>query len=233
MGFVLHVLRREDLLLDVGANVGVYSVLAAGGCGAAVMAFEPVSGTADSLEANVRLNDMGDRVEVRRCAVGSVAGSVEVSTDRDATNRVLTGLRMEDGEGGRPTASVPVERVDDIDLSNRKQGCDESRIVMKIDVEGYEVEVLSGAERLLASDELLAVVIEINGSGDAFGHSDGQILEMLASAGLTEVSYDPIRRELSERPTSDQTRIFVRDVAEVRRRIASAPRVQLGIGVDI
>lgn len=104
---------------------------------------------------------------------------------------------------------------------------------MKVDVEGYEVEVLKGAERLLAMDALLAVIIEINGSGDAFGHSDAQILEMLVGAGLNEVSYDPIRRELSERPSPDQTRIFVRDVAEVRRRIAAAPRVRLGIGVDI
>lgn len=233
MGFVLHVLKRDELLLDVGANVGVYSILAAGGCEADVIAFEPVAGTADSLEANVRLNDLGERVEVRRCAVGSVAGAVEVSTDRDSTNRVLTSDGMAEGAGRRPKASVAVERIDDIELSGRARGRDESRIVMKVDVEGYEVEVLKGAERLLAMDALLAVIIEINGSGDAFGHSDAQILEMLVGAGLNEVSYDPIRRELSERPSPDQTRIFVRDVAEVRRRIAAAPRVRLGIGVDI
>jgi FkbM family methyltransferase len=230
MGFVLHTLRPDELLLDVGANVGVYTVLAAGGCGARVIAFEPVPGTADRLEANVRLNDLGERVEVRRRVVGSAVGFVEVTTDRDSTNRVLQGRGSTDDASERPTASVQVLRLDDVDVSG---GRETPRFLIKVDVEGYEVEVLDGAEALLRRDELLAVIIEINGSGEAFGHPDELILERLERAGLTEVTYDPIRRELREQASPDQTRIFVRDVAEVRRRIENAPRVRLGIGVDI
>jgi FkbM family methyltransferase len=230
MGFLLHVLRPQDLLLDVGANVGVYAVLAAGGCGADVIAFEPVSETARNLEVNIRINDLGGSVETRRCVVGRASGSVEVSTDRDTTNRVVDGQRASEDGSIRPTERIRSERLDDVDVIRTDP---EARVFLKVDVEGFEVEVLEGAARLLHDPNLLAVIIEINGSGATFGHSDERILEVLAQAGFTEVTYDPIRRSLVERPSPDATRIFVRDVDQVLRRIETASRVRLGIGVDI
>jgi FkbM family methyltransferase len=229
MGLVLHAMRREDLLIDVGALIGMYTLLAAGGCGANVIAFEPVPAVADRLEENVRLNNFGGFVEVRRSAVGGEAGFVQMSTHRDV-NYVVTGRGLTDDSRRVSNVNVPLERLDDVGLSKQPK---ESRIFLKVDVEGFEVEVLKGAEALLRRDELLAVIIEINGSGKAFGHPDELILERLESAGLTEVTYDPLRRELREQTSPDQTRIFVRDIEEVRRRIETAPRVRLGIGVDI
>jgi len=42
MGFLLHFLRKDDLFLDVGANIGSYTVLAGGAVGAKSISFEPV-----------------------------------------------------------------------------------------------------------------------------------------------------------------------------------------------
>jgi hypothetical protein len=61
MAFVLHVLRGGDLFVDVGANIGSYTVLAAAGAGAACLAFEPGSAAFAWLERNVRLNGSGQR----------------------------------------------------------------------------------------------------------------------------------------------------------------------------
>src|ERR1700739_1067728 len=53
MGFLLHLLRPNDLFLDVGANVGSYTILASRVCGARVIAFEPDPGAAKALRRNI------------------------------------------------------------------------------------------------------------------------------------------------------------------------------------
>src|SRR5581483_7903411 len=71
MAFVVHALRQGDVFVDVGANVGSYTVLAAGVSGARCIALEPVPSTFDSLLDNVRLNDLTARVECHNVAAGS------------------------------------------------------------------------------------------------------------------------------------------------------------------
>src|SRR4029079_10392991 len=68
MGFALCVLRPGDLLLDVGANLGSYTVLAGAGVGCRVVALEPSSDTYKRLVANVRSNRIADRVTALRIA---------------------------------------------------------------------------------------------------------------------------------------------------------------------
>lgn len=70
MGFVLHALRPGELFVDVGANIGSYTVLAAGAVGADVVAVEPVPTTFAVLRRNVCLNDLVDRVFLRERRVG-------------------------------------------------------------------------------------------------------------------------------------------------------------------
>ena len=230
MGFALHVLGPDDLFLDVGANVGVYTVLAAGACGTDVIAFEPASRAADDLAANVRINGLAGRVEVRRCAVGRSAGIVEITADRDSTNQVIPRTDPASGAVSGRREQVRVEALDDLEIVRDSEL---RRIVVKIDVEGYEVEVLEGARQLLRDPTLLGVLIEINGSGAAFGHSDQRILDLLAEAGLSEVIYDPIHRRLTTGSTREQMRLFVRDLPEAVRRVEAAPRIRLGIGLDL
>ena len=52
MAFVLHALRPDDLFADIGANIGVYSVLAAKNAGASVIAVEPIPSTSVHLKNN-------------------------------------------------------------------------------------------------------------------------------------------------------------------------------------
>ena len=67
MAFVLHVLRPSDKFIDVGANVGSYTVLAAGAVGSRVLAVEPIPTTFGFLRRNVALNGLGELV---RCWQG-------------------------------------------------------------------------------------------------------------------------------------------------------------------
>lgn len=134
MAFVLHLLRPGDVFLDVGANVGSYTVLAAGASGASVVAFEPDPKSAADLARNVAANSLEDRVTVRVAAVGASSGSAFLTVGAGPENRIAASGQS-------------------VDLVMHAT-------CMKLDVEGHETAVLEGAARLLSDPRLLAVAIE-------------------------------------------------------------------------
>jgi hypothetical protein len=86
MAFTLHFLRPGDLFLDVGANIGSYTLLASGVCKAKAISFEPDSQTMALLRRNIDLNRLHECVELKEAAVGAEEGEVEFTTGRDTGN---------------------------------------------------------------------------------------------------------------------------------------------------
>lgn len=213
MAFVLHTLREDELFVDVGANVGVYSVLAAAAVGARAVAFEPQADVFESLLRNVRLNGIQSRVEAIHGAVGAEAGTLWLGTLQGPA----TGVAASDAER---TVEVPAVTLDGV-LAGR------SAHMIKIDVEGFETLVLRGAQRTLANPSLRALLVEINGSDRRFGASGDNVERQLAAHGFRPVAYDPARRELTpiaEIKLTDCNTIFVRDVEATMARARSARR---------
>jgi FkbM family methyltransferase len=130
MSSVLHVLRPGDLFVDVGANVGSYTVLAAAVAGADVIAFEPDPDTARYLRRNVAINNIADRVEIHECALGAAEGSISFTVGRDTVNKVASYTDAN-------TRLVRIEKLDAI-LNGREP------TLIKLDVEGFEQQVLAG-----------------------------------------------------------------------------------------
>ncbi len=130
-----QVLGKGWAVLDVGANVG-FTTLAATqlvGRSGRVTAFEPNPEAASRLAANVKLNQL-DNVTLHRCGLGAADGSAKL--DDNAHHGAKS---MRSGAG----VSVPIRRGDDF---APPEGVP---LFVKIDVEGYEVEVLKGMVRLL------------------------------------------------------------------------------------
>lgn len=203
MGLVLHMLRPGDQFIDVGANIGSYTVLASGVCRARTIAFEPDPDTAALLRRNIAANQLEDLVVVQESALGALNGEVEFTIGRDTTNQVLT-------TGEAPTRRVAIKQLDDIPGAH-------DAILMKIDVEGFEEQVLAGACDVLAHDALLAI------------ESEGQeaaIVDTLNRFGFERAFYDPTSRTLSREALSlaPANGLFVRDFAAVRARVAAAPK---------
>lgn len=71
MAFLLHLLCPGDTFLDVGANVGSYTVLAAGALGAHAIAVEPIPAALATLQDNLALKAIGDRVKVIGACLGA------------------------------------------------------------------------------------------------------------------------------------------------------------------
>lgn len=199
MCLVLHLLRPGDLLLDIGANVGSYTVLAGGAVGARCMSFEPSPESFQRLRSNVLLNDLSPRVTLFRMALGNENGCTSFTTGLDTVNHVSVG-----GETG-PVVSVPIRRLDDVIAG-------ESPTLIKIDVEGFEGPVLQGAPRTLASPSLLALLIELNGSASRYSGSDDAIRRLLESAGFVPARYDATERSIHTNvaPSVTGNSLFVR-----------------------
>jgi FkbM family methyltransferase len=209
MGFVLHFLRPGDVFVDIGANVGSFSVLASGVVGAKSIALEPVPSTFSALRLNVAVNGLEGLIEPYCLAAGPRRGHVRLSIDRGPENGVVA-----DSYSGA-SDEVAVMAVDVV-IENT------SPALLKVDVEGSERGVLEGASRTLLQPTLKAVLIE--------AHSEA-IASTMSRAGFARAVYSPMTRRLDmmgpERTgcvSGTLNNLWVRDAELIRKRCSTARR---------
>ncbi len=130
-------LKGNQTFVDCGANIGLWSMVAAAVVGekGAVYAFEPNSATVIKLKHNIALNQF-QNVTIIESAVGSSAGRalLEVQEDHNRSRIVST--------PSQNAASVPVTTLDSALRDKTVHG-------LKLDVEGHELDALFGAENIL------------------------------------------------------------------------------------
>lgn len=217
MSLVLHGLRSGDLFVDVGANVGAYAVLASASVDARTIAIEPAPRAYRVLNDNIRLNDISDRVTTHNVGIGREPGRLRFTDDLDTVNHVVV-----DGEIVNSCIVVEIHPLDAL-LG------DVSPVMLKIDVEGYEAEVLAGAELTLARSSLLAILIETNCSGQRYGHTDEEIERSLCRYGFEPFRYDPLSRRLERRVASRSqlNTLYVREPEQLQNRLLMARRFKV------
>ncbi len=207
MMVVLHFLRNGDLFLDIGANVGTYSVLASGVCGARSWAFEPDPITAAHLSRNLKLNNLEGLTRIYEFALGPEEGDVAFTIGLDTVNKVVA-----EGNG----ANVQIVHQEPLDSLVK----DENPIMMKIDVEGYEDAMLIGASEALQLQSLKVIEIEtLTPNAES----------LLIRNGFERAFYAPLTRTLTSKPNTEKASnsLFVRDFPFVQKRLAEAPAVKV------
>lgn len=214
MSFLLHALREGDLFIDVGANVGTYSILASGVVGATTIAIEPVPQTYTRLVENVGLNALHSRITPINVGVGAANFRMKFTATLDTVNHVVAATET-------PTDTIEVDVVPlDAVASVRKPS------LVKIDVEGFETEVLNGASSILSDPTLFGVIMELNGSGSRYGYDETALHRRMLDFGFGSFRYEPFTRSL--RPLADRSSsantIYVRNEEHVSRRLADARR---------
>lgn len=215
MGFLLHFLRSSDTFLDVGANVGVFSILASAEVGASAVSIEPIPKTYKILNKNISVNNLQNKVVTLNIGLGSEKGSLNFTESLDALNHVVF-------DSGKDTVNVQVDRLDDLPLKA-------TPVLIKIDVEGYESDVLNGGEDLLNRNALKAIIIELNGSGKKYGYDDLQIHNSLLKKNFAPYAYDPYSRALIKLKTfGAHNTIYVRDLDFVIDRLKNGRLVTVG-----
>jgi FkbM family methyltransferase len=159
-------LRPGDLFIDVGANVGTYAIWAAD-LGAEVIALEPAADTFGLLLENIALN--GYPITAIQAAAGTACGTARFTSGRDTANRV-------DANGDAETAMVMIDSI----IADRYAAG------MKVDVEGFEINVLRGCERALAEHRIGLIQLEWNrASLSAVGSDRGPVASLLARHGYS------------------------------------------------
>lgn len=145
MGPWMEFASRAKVVLDIGANTGMYSLFAAAVApSAAVHAFEPIARIASLMRTNVQLNP-GARITVHEMAVGAEDGTANIF-DPGGDNAYSASMNPHFLEGDK--ASYPV-KVTTIDSFVREHGIASVDLV-KLDVEGFEEFALAGMWSTLA-----------------------------------------------------------------------------------
>ncbi len=219
MGFLLHFLRKEDLFFDIGANVGSYTILASGYKGVRTVSFEPVPSTFEWLKKNIAVNSLHDNVKALNIGIGSSKSVLYFTKSYDTVNHVVTDPAQKDMN---EVIKVPVEDFDSI------AGREGIPHLVKIDVEGFETEVLNGMSQSLQSQNLKAIIIELNGSGERYGFDEKLIHEKLLKNGFQPYQYDPFKRSLDLlQHFGTHNTIYVKDLAFVKSRVETADKVSI------
>jgi FkbM family methyltransferase len=206
MMFPLHFLREGDLFLDIGANIGSYTVLASGVCRAATWAFEPDPNTLRHLKRNIAINELGGLVTVYECALGPTQGEVPFTVGLDTVNKVAAA-------NDKNVRIVHQEQLDNLIGASQP-------IMIKMDVEGSEEHVLRGAEALLANPCLKVIELET---------VTPEINHMMLSNQFERAYYDPFIRRLDREPVDPKSSnpLFIRDRPVVETRLVTAKKIEI------
>ncbi|HWD78266.1 MAG TPA: FkbM family methyltransferase [Kribbella sp.] len=154
--FLRRELRRGDVVLDVGANIGLHALTAAKRLrelgGGRVIAFEPAADSVAKLRAGAARN--GVQLEVVPMALGERQEHAALRAD-SRYDEADAGVRSLYGDG-RTVQEVSVVRLDDWAREHRLDRLD----LVKIDIEGAELEALAGAARTVKRLQPRAVLVE-------------------------------------------------------------------------
>ena len=170
MNFLLRYLRPEDSFLDVGANVGVYTLLAASKItSGSIYSIEALPKNYERLKENIVLNQF-ERIQTYQLAVSDKEGMIELSlNDGDSTPSIL-------GQNSGHKLIVKTDMLDNI-LPNGTH-----LTLAKMDVEGAELLVLKGAKSLL-KNPVFVWILEI------LGTSAIELVDFLNSYGYRLYQY--------------------------------------------
>jgi FkbM family methyltransferase len=155
--------RSSDVFVDVGANVGMYTILAAAAQGCRVVAFEPESQNFALLSKNIFSNGLADRVTAYPLGLSDSSGLsvLHLANFSWGSSCHSLGASVDHTLAARQSALAQgsiAARLDDL----VGEGAVPQPTRLKIDVDGFEHKVIAGAVGVLRDTRLQSVLIEIN-----------------------------------------------------------------------
>lgn len=195
----LEAMPEGSVLVDIGANVGMYSVFAAVVGGARVFAFEPESQNYALLNANIAANGMSDRITAYPLAASEAMRFDKLYLSQFDTGASCHSFADEVGHDLKPRKSAFTQGAMAVPLDQLiEAGAMPVPDFIKIDVDGIEHKVLEGARSTLARGKVKGVLVELNTHLEehrkaidllhelGFVHDDEQVKKALRREGAFE-----------------------------------------------
>lgn len=174
----------KSYCLDVGANMGFYTIWFSKFT-KNIYAFEPDTKNYLRLNKNVCANNADEYIRTFNIAVGELDGEVSFTKDLDGENHIV--LNYIEGNN-----SIVCKRLDSILFENKIVEIS----YLKIDVEGFELEVLKGLGEYISKKKIDIIQIEINKTISNSGSTVQQLLEFISTNDLQLCSYQVIEKQL-------------------------------------
>lgn len=189
LGMARDVMSRFEspILVDVGAGIGEWTLLAAALPELRVFAFEPQAALASLLRENVQLNGLYGQVNIYTIALGAEIGAAELKIPRKRSKRGLATLAPNPGFAPAETYSVAVATIDQFYTY-------QDPTLIKVDAEGGELDVLRGAKATVKRCSPAFVLEVQNKRTRQFGYDIDRILEWMRDRGYQGVKLDKRNR---------------------------------------
>lgn len=196
VSFCRAFLRPGDLVVDGGANVGMFTYMAWQKVRPTgrVHSFEPLPLAAQVLKHNIELNSLQDGVLLYSAAVSDLDGKASMTDDLDVSNH----LRFSSGStASRSETEVDTVRIDSV--------IREAPTLIKLDVEGAELIALMGCAGLICSTPRPVLIVEARDHLlQKMGASRQQVLDQLDDWGYRAMKFDPESHSLADWPMNER-----------------------------
>jgi FkbM family methyltransferase len=151
-------IRKDDIIIDVGAYIGVYSIILSRHLGAhgKIYAFEPAPESAELLLKHLTLNNAREKVEVLPHGISDKCGRAKFFVIGDHIQNSFSSVAL-----GKDAKSATI----DVSIVSLDAFCAERSIQpnwVKVDTEGWELPVLRGAVGLLATNKSMRFIVEMH-----------------------------------------------------------------------
>lgn len=148
--------NNDTLILDIGANIGYFVLLAARFTeDADIHAFEPESSNVEQLKSNIELNKLEDRVQVYESAVGAESGTGFFSVSEQSNLHSMSNVTGY----SRAVEEIP---VDIVSIDEHLSDIQYDTLVVRMDIEGYEYQAFTGMVDVISGTEDIVIFAEIH-----------------------------------------------------------------------
>lgn len=169
-------LKSNSVYMDVGANIGDTTIIAAGYTKNKIYAFEPSPIAFPRLVENISLNNLKDQIISEKIVLSDKNGKVkfaEMATSE--TSHIHT------------SSKSPKGKIFEVNAITLDKYCKSHKIpkidLIKIDVEGAEMLVLLGAEEMLSKHKIIHILVELNTQSAQYGYNNSDVVELLKKHG--------------------------------------------------
>jgi FkbM family methyltransferase len=190
---LLHRLAKPGFnVFDIGANIGLYSVMLGKLVGpqGKIWSFEPFAPIASYLKENVKLNEL-ENVSIFETAISDNVGTADFHVfpeGSDVYNSLGASIRNVEKLNAVRKIEISTTTLDNFAAAQGIQQID----LIKLDVEGAEQRVISGAEQLISRSPNIKILMELyDPSAEQCGCSNKQLMQMLQEWGFNIYRIDP------------------------------------------